>query len=273
MTTQFGTAIVPGGQLYYEATGVGDSLVLIHGFGLDRRAWDDQVTALAQGWQVIRYDARGFGKSTVPTSERYSHADDLKCLLDHMGIARSCLVGLSMGGGIAVSFALAYPDRVSGLILVDPALISYQWSDEWRSWWQAIEAEGAQRGAAAANERWFQHPVFALARENPATAARLKQMIADYSGWHWINRDRQRRNDPPDMQRLDQIVAPTLIINGERDLPDFHAMARILQRSIPDAQTVVIPRVGHLTNMEAPADVNELIQPFLKTLPQSRFGV
>jgi len=267
MTAQSGMAAVANGQLYYEVTGAGDPLVCVHGFGLDRRAWDDQVAVLAQDWQVVRYDARGFGQSTVPTSERYSHADDLKCLLDHLGIARACIVGLSMGGGIAVSFALAYPDMVRGLILIDPALISFQWSDDWRSLWQAIEAEGAQHGVVAANERWFQHPLFAPARDNPAAAARLKQMITAYSGWHWINRDRQRRSDPPDIQRLAAIAVPTLIINGARDLPDFHAIARVLQERVPNAQTVVLPGVGHLANMEAPAVVNELIQTFLKTLP------
>lgn len=266
IAAQSGMAAVANGQLYYEVAGSGDPVVFIHGFGLDRRVWDDQVAALAQGWQVVRYDERGFGQSTVPTQARYAHADDLKCLLDHLGIARACIVGLSMGGGIAVNFALSWPGMVRALVLIDPALIGYRWSDEWRSMWQAIEAEGAQNGAAAANERWFQHPLFAPAREMPETAARLKQMITDYSGWHWINRDRQRRIDPPDMLRLDQIAVPTRILIGARDLPDFHAIARTLQAHIPNAQTVVMPRAGHLANLEAPDPVNRQIQTFLKTL-------
>ncbi len=266
MTTQSGMAEVTNGQLYYEVAGSGDPVVLIHGFGLDLRMWDDQVTALAQRWQVVRYDARGFGKSTVPTPERYTHADDLKSLLDHLDIARVCVVGLSMGGWIATNFTLTYPGMVRALILVDPALLGFQWSDDWNTLWQAIEADGAQNGPAAANQRWFQHPLFAPARENPATAVRLKQMIMDYSGWHWVNRDRHRRIDPPDIQRLDQITVPTRIIIGERDLPDFHAIAGILQQRIPDAHTVVIPQVGHMANMEAPNRVNQQIQHFLLAL-------
>ena len=91
-------AEVNGTRLYYEMSGSGDPIVLIHGFTFDVRMWDDQVQAFSQQYQVIRYDVRGFGRSALPTEQAYARVDDLKALLDHLGIAGAYLLGLSMGG-------------------------------------------------------------------------------------------------------------------------------------------------------------------------------
>ena len=85
MDTQQGFAEVNGTRLYFEVTGTGRPIVLIHGFSLNLRMWDDQIEALSENYRVIRYDVRGFGKSAVPTDRNYSHADDLMALLEHLG--------------------------------------------------------------------------------------------------------------------------------------------------------------------------------------------
>lgn len=100
MQTQSGFAEVNGTRLYYEIAGSGRPLVLIHGMTLDTRMWDDQFEPLAAQYQVVRYDARGFGKSAVPTGESYAHTDDLKALLEYLDIAHAFILGLSMGGGM-----------------------------------------------------------------------------------------------------------------------------------------------------------------------------
>src|SRR6185436_3073968 len=87
-----------GTSLYYEVSGEGEAVVLLHGFSLDHRMWAPQVDALAGRYRVVRYDLRGFGRS-APSPERFTHADDLLALLDHLHIDRAALVGLSMGGG------------------------------------------------------------------------------------------------------------------------------------------------------------------------------
>lgn len=88
----------PNTRLFCEVAGMGQAVVLLHGFTLDLRMWDDQFLPLAQQFRVVRYDLRGFGRSALPTNAPYSHFEDLKALLDHLGIIQAHLVGLSKGG-------------------------------------------------------------------------------------------------------------------------------------------------------------------------------
>jgi pimeloyl-ACP methyl ester carboxylesterase len=122
MQIQTGFAELNGTRLYYEVAGSGAALAFVHGFSLDTRMWDDQFEAFAERYRVVRYDARGFGKSALPGSEKYMHAADLKALLEQLGIDRASVVGLSMGGGIAIDFALTYPEATRALVLVDSTL-------------------------------------------------------------------------------------------------------------------------------------------------------
>ncbi|GAG10762.1 unnamed protein product, partial [marine sediment metagenome] len=122
MKKQNSFAKVNGTCLYYEIAGSGDPLVLLHGFTGNTQWWDDQFEIFATHYQVIRYDIRGFGNSALPTRESYSHVDDLKALLENLGISRTHVLGLSMGGEIAIDFALVYPELTTALITVGSAL-------------------------------------------------------------------------------------------------------------------------------------------------------
>lgn len=112
-----GQVAVDGGSLHFEAVGRGEPVVLLHGGGVDLRMWEPQVGPLATGFRVIRYDARGHGRSTAPMGP-FSQEEDLRRVLDHLGVQRANLVGLSMGAGAALDFASAHPERVSRLVLV-----------------------------------------------------------------------------------------------------------------------------------------------------------
>jgi len=129
MNNQNGFAEVNGTRIYYETAGSGHPLVLIHGYTLDTRMWDDQFETFAQHYQVIRYDMRGFGKSAFPTDENYTHPDDLRALLEHLEIEHAHILGLSMGGGTAIDFALTYPEVADALISADSILEGFQWQD------------------------------------------------------------------------------------------------------------------------------------------------
>ncbi|MCW5850589.1 MAG: alpha/beta hydrolase [Anaerolineae bacterium] len=256
-------AAVNGTRLYYEVSGSGQPLVLIHGFTLDLRMWDDQFAALARTFQVIRYDMRGFGQSAMPTSESYTHADDLKALLGHLRVDQAHLVGLSKGGAIALDFTLAYPQRVKKLVLIDSVLGGYSWSPEATARQQLIWQAASQGGIAAAKAAWLAHPYFVPIRRQPAVAARLAHIVADYSGWHFVNRDTEHGLTPPASQRLRDIHVPTLVIVGEEDLPDVGRIADLLHQQVPNVQKVVVPAVGHMANMEAPDLVNTALLQFL----------
>ena len=266
MEKQNGFTEVNGTRLYYELAGSGHPLVLIHGFTLDTRMWDAQFEMFAQYYRVIRYDVRGFGKSALPTSESYAHADDLKALLEHLGISHAYVLGLSMGGEIAINFALTYPETTRALVPVDSALEGFQASEEWTEEWdELVRVLGSmyrEGRLQAAIEFWLNSPLLKPALEKPGLKFRLVQN-ADYSGWHFFNEDPVRNPDPPAAQRLDKINVPTLIIVGERDLPDFHAIADTLQQEIPNARKVVLPRVGHISSMEDPDRFNEVVLSFL----------
>jgi 3-oxoadipate enol-lactonase len=258
-----GYADIDGARLYYETAGAGEAVVFIHGFALDRRMWDAQMAPFAARFRAVRYDLRGFGRSAPPAGAPYSHAGDLLALLRRLGIARASLVGLSLGGAVAADAALAAPEMVARLVLADALLSGHRWSDAWHAAAGPAWALGRAGDLAGARRAWLAHPLFAPALANERAAPHLRGMVEDYSGWHWAHRDPVRDPQPPALARLGAIRAPTLIVMGERDLPDFWAIARAAQQGIPGAQTVVLPGVGHLANMEAPERFNQVVLGFL----------
>ena len=143
---------VPQGELSFECAGEGDAVVFLHGFGLDLRMWASQFEALQSTFRVIRYDLRGFGRSSVPPVCKYAHEDDLQALLSHLGVTSAHVVGSSMGGRMALRFAAAYPEMVQSLVLADSALDGYAWSDEWQRRWKAM-CETAKAGGMAEAKR------------------------------------------------------------------------------------------------------------------------
>jgi pimeloyl-ACP methyl ester carboxylesterase len=262
MKSTEGTAHVNGAQLHYAIAGEGPALVLIHGNTLDTRMWDDQVAAFAEQYRVIRYDMRGFGQSAPPTGEPYTPADDLAALLAYLGEERAHILGLSLGGAVATEFVLAYPDITETLILADAGLREFQWRD-YGEFSAAVRNEAVDAGVEAARRRWLAGALFAPALEQPQVAQRLRQMVDDYSGWHWLNRDSWQPTEPPVTEQLDSIDTPTLVIIGERDMPEFHEIAELVHQRAPGAVKAIVSGVGHMTNMEAPQAFNTLVLDFL----------
>jgi 3-oxoadipate enol-lactonase len=224
--------------------------------------WDEQFEPFACQYQVIRYDMRGFGRSDVPSQERYSPAQDLKALLSHLGLGRAHILGLSRGGAVAIDFALTYPGSTHTLILADAGLWNYPWESFGEISLQVRNAASIS-DIGAARQCWLDGALFAPACEHPALAARLDQMVGDYSGWHWVNDETLDSLDPPPIQQLGNISAPTLIMVGERDLPDFHTISDALHQGIANCSKVVLPGVGHMSNMEDPARFNATVMDFL----------
>jgi pimeloyl-ACP methyl ester carboxylesterase len=257
-----GYADVNGTRLYYEMAGLGPAVVLIHGHTLDTRMWDDQFEPFARDYQVIRYDQRGYGKSALPSGESYSPADDLMALLRHLGLRSAHILGLSRGGAVAIDFALGFPEAATTLIAADAVLRGFQWTSFGVSLAE-IHSLGKSSGVEAARQRWLSDALFAASLENPRVAPRLKQIVGEYSGWAWVNNEPLRPLDPPSIQQLDRIRIPTLVVVGERDVPDFRAIAHILHQRIPNASKVVMAGVGHMCNMEDPARFNEVVLSFL----------
>ncbi|MGH8699225.1 MAG: alpha/beta fold hydrolase, partial [Burkholderiales bacterium] len=221
-----GVVEVNGAGLHYETAGAGETVVLLHAFMLDGRMWDDQFDVLAEDFRVIRYDARGFGRSALPQpGAPYSHVDDLAALLDKLDARKPHLVGASMGGRFALDYAVTHPGAVRSLTVIDTVVSGWQWSPEWLASYAPIVAAGRRGDIPAAKQLWLDHPLFAPARERPEVAARLKLMVDDYSGWHLTHRNAERPLEPPAVRQLGRITVPTLVVIGSRDLPEFHRIA------------------------------------------------
>jgi pimeloyl-ACP methyl ester carboxylesterase len=266
MNTKHDFVDVNGTRLYCESAGSGQAVVFIHGFTLDTRMWDDQFLPLAQRFRVVRYDLRGFGKSAVPTGKVYSHVDDLKALLDRLEIPHACLVGLSKGGAVALDFALTYPQYVQALVLIDTVLGGFQWSPEGSARDGLVWQRAREAGIPAAKESWLTHPLFAPAHRQAAVAARLAQIVDEYSGWHFINANPEQGLEPPAAQRLSQLAMPMLVIVGEEDIADFQQISEKICQQVPRARKLVLPGVGHMANMEAPEQVSQALLAFLAGL-------
>ena len=261
MRVQSGFAEVNGTRLYYEVAGSGHPLVLIQGSVLDNRMWDDQFEPFARQYRVVRYDVRGYGKSTPPTHETYLHHDDLLGLMDHLGLDRAHVLGLSMGGGIAIDFALTYPERTGALIPVSSVLGGYEGPPE-----DEKEEKKPKRtvdvyresGLEAAREHVYQ-----AFRPGIKNTAILRQIIDDYSGWHLSNEDPAGTPDPPPVQRLEDIKAPTLVVVGEQDGQGILSIADLLENGVAGARKVVMSGVGHLLSMQDPQRFNDVVLEFL----------
>ncbi len=258
-----GYAEINEAKIYYEIAGSGIPLVLVHGFSLDRRMWDDQFAFLATEYRVIRYDVRGFGNSTDVPVQPYSYPDDLMRLMDHIGIEAAHLVGLSMGGAIVVDFAVEHPERVLSLVPVDAPLDGVEWLTNFGTRVGIAARLANQIGMDSALDLWLEDELLAPAMNNSTCAAALEEIIRDYTGWHWTSGAKSMSRDTHTSELLNKIVSPTLVIVGEHDLIDFHAMGDVMAEGIDGAHKVVIPNIGHMSNMEDPVAFNALLHGFL----------
>jgi len=265
-SVQTGYAMIGGAKLYYEVLGEGPPLVLIHGGMVDRRMWDDQFEVFARHYRVIRYDVRQHGK-TRSRPEAYANHEDLYALLKHLNIDKAFIMGLSMGGGIAIDFTLAHPEMVRALIPVAPGLSGYQATSEGvkedtAGLMAALREGDFDRAVEFALRAWTDGPRRTPAEVDPVVRERVRVMLA--KGMVRAQYQRQAQPlEPPAIGRLSEIRVPTLAIVGDLDMPDILVIVDSLVREIAGAKKVVIPGVAHMVNMEKPAEFNRIVLEFL----------
>lgn len=216
---------------------------------------------------------RGFGKSAIPSGENYTHAEDLKALLDHLGIEKAHILGHSLGGRVSIAFAILYPDKTLTMIGADPALEGFDPDDpdtqELFDWINKVWTAGAKSGVDAARELWLQFSPMEFAMKNPVVALPIKQMIDDYSGWHWVNEDTYQPLDPPAFEQLEKIKVPTLLIIGELNKSIYHLVADIMIEKIPNSRKEYVSGVAHMLIMEDPDQFNTKLPKFLQEVNNS----
>jgi len=264
MSIKTGMVEVNRTSLYYEMMGDGQPLVLIHGGLLDSRMWDGQFKAFSPLYQVIRYDFRGYGKSALPKG-KYSHVKDLYGLLKILGIEQAHIIGLSLGGTIAIDFALDYPENVSSLILVSAVPVGLRsLDDELTRETLAIYELARNNDFQEAVARWLDHPVFKTIPSK--SRKKIQKMISDNLSSWMLPQDNMIWSSPPAAERLSRIKASTLIIVGEKDVPDILSAADLLENRIGVAIKMMIADAGHHINIEKPRQFNSIVLDFLSYL-------
>jgi pimeloyl-ACP methyl ester carboxylesterase len=263
-----GFAPVDGTRLFYEVKGTGPALVLIHGGQMDSRMWDDQFAALAKQFTVIRYDVRGYGGSFQP-DQLYSDAGDLAGLLDYLKVKNAHVVGLSLGGRIAIDFALVHPKRANSLTLAGPGLAGYEAPNAEEAdlrMWNLVKAARDDRPEKV-TELWLKDPFMAPAMEQRRLTPRLERLARENAHCWLMNPVLQRSPKPPAAKRLDEIKTPTLLILGDRDVPQAKATVETLEKGIGGSKKVMIKGAGHMVNMEKPEEFTEALLAFLGKVP------
>ncbi|AMO22624.1 alpha/beta fold hydrolase [Ramlibacter solisilvae] len=252
-------ADINGTRLYFERQGSGPTLLFIHGTTLDHRMWRRQVEAFASRYDVITYDARGFGQSALPTGA-FCHYQDAGALLDHLGVQRAVVVGHSSGGLYALELALARPEQVAACGLICAGIgAGAPFPADLQLLVAQLRSAAAERGVDAAKAIWRSCSLFAPLRGIPAARDEFDAMIADYSGWYWLHGSPAGNLAPPVHERLESIAVPALVVDGGRDHAYNNAIADVLAARIPGATRLRLPQAGHMASMEEPAAVTRAL--------------
>lgn len=271
--------LVNGIRLYYRVCGEGTPLVLAHGFGATLDMWARQIEAFSLRYRVVVYDSRGHGRTEAPRDwSSYSsddYVEDQRQLMDHLGIDTAYVGGLSMGGMIALQFALAHPQRLKALLLCDTSASNRQM--------EGLQGDGPEGGLGAAVRKFIVRDVvpagFALARYLPLERLpplrdapegvrsyvrnlRRHTALGLRGGWHAIM-------ERPDLEdRLDEIRVPTLIVVGDRDR--LLAPSRLMQQRIRGCRFVLIKDSPHGTADWRPEAFNKAVLAFLEDVEAGR---
>jgi pimeloyl-ACP methyl ester carboxylesterase len=267
-----------GVKLHYEEVGAGVPMVLVHEFADDLRGWAPQVKFFARRYRTVAFNARGYPPSDVPEDPaRYSQAraaEDIRAVLDHLGVGRAHVVGLSMGGYATLHFGLMFPERALSLTV---AGAGYGSGTERSTFHRDTDYLVAQfdRGMAAVAEFYSRGPT------------RVQFMAKDPVGWREFH-DRLaagsalgRANTLRGVQRqrpsifeleasLERLEVPTLIVTGDEDEPCLEP-AIFMKRKIRNSGLVVIPKSGHAVNLEEPDLFNRAVLDFVTAVDAGRW--
>jgi 3-oxoadipate enol-lactonase len=258
-STSRGKIDVAGGRLAYETSGQGPPLLFVHSVIADQRMWDREMRVHSAHRRTIRFDLRGFGGSS-PATAPYSNNEDIEAVLSHAGVSRTFLVGSSMGGALAVNFALEHPERVTGLLLAAPGLSggvappydpeeqeAFEY-DEKKSQdiTQAWSAGNAEKAYDLLRQLWCS----ALTGEAEPL---FRRMVEENRSEVFEDRSMRLAQSPPAAEgRLPSLQVPTTVMIGDRDNPSSVPFARRIARAVPGARLITVPGADHLINLSRP---------------------
>jgi pimeloyl-ACP methyl ester carboxylesterase len=255
-------------ELYSEVAGAGPEIVLFHEGICDSRMWDTQWDSWTHGNRVLRFDLRGYGRTPLEPGP-YASARDVLELLDGHGFEQAALVGVSMGGRVALEVALAAPERVRALVLVGSGLPGHDWSDEMQAAWQeeesALRAGDVDAAVDSVLRTWVAGPGRRLVDVDPEVRASVAEMQRRAFELQTVEPDEELLVEDV-AQRLGDVATPTLVLVGDEDQPDIRAISERLAREIPHARLETISDTAHVPSMERPEEFDRLVLGFLESV-------
>jgi pimeloyl-ACP methyl ester carboxylesterase len=269
-----------GVKLYYEETGSGTPIVFVHEFATDHRGWEPQMGYFARRHRCIAFNARGYPPSDVPDDpDAYSQeiaSGDIAHVMRHLGIEAAHIVGLSMGGNATLHFGLLYPDMALSLTVAGAGYGSNPaQTDQFRADSIAMAEQYETEGSRAVAETYSMRPArMAFHDKDPRGWAAFKDILGqhDAKGAALTMRGVQsRRPTFGDLEAgLKMLDIPTLVIAGDED--DFSLEASVwLKRTVPSAALWVLPKTGHILNLEDVGVFNHGLEDFIATVEAGRW--
>ena len=259
-----------GGSLYFEEMGNGEPLILLHGHSLDRRMWDAQFASFARHYRTVRFDFRGYGRSSKQSETfPFTHLGDLLTLMDSLRIEQAHIVGLSMGAFVAGDMLAMNPERMLSCVMASGGIRSVKGPHE-----PMDSLESAQRdreiallkrkGVENMKREWLETLVSGGGTRREEIREPLRRMIDAWDAWQPLHKEVRSFWAREAWQRLTEQrpTVPTLLIKGETDLRGKPYSPRE-QNYLPRARAVVLPDCGHMANMEQPEAFNRLVLEFL----------
>jgi pimeloyl-ACP methyl ester carboxylesterase len=269
-----------GVQLHYEETGSGTPLVFVHEFAGDHRSWEPQLRYFGRRYRAIAYSARGYPPSDVPASpQAYGQdraTDDILAILDHLGIAKAHICGLSMGAFATLHFGFRYPERAISLCVAGCGSGA---EPDTRQRFQADAGVTAdelrEKGMSYVAERYAYGPTrVQFAAKDPRGFAEFRHALSQHSALGSANTLLGVQMQRPSLYDLvDQMAlldVPTLIMTGDEDWPCL-APSLLLKKEIPSAALSVIPNCGHTINIEVPDEFDRILGEFLTQVDSGRW--
>ena len=248
-------------DLYFEITGNGHPVVLIHSGGTDLRLWTFLAPLLSKNYKVIAFDGRGAGKSPSPLKHA-NYVEDVLALMDYLELNQVTIIGHSMGGQIATDFALNYPERVSKLVLIAPSLTGFPYSKEFEQY--HIKISEAAPNIDRMLELALDSPTYQVVIDSPQKDLNV-QMLRQHFGriLEWPADFSINWPQPPAIERLEELKPETLFIIGKKDLADNFRVADCF-RKVPNIRFIEKEDTDHMLPLTHSAELYQEITAFME---------
>jgi pimeloyl-ACP methyl ester carboxylesterase len=271
LQTKSGFVKINNARLYYETAGHGDSLVMIHAGVANSRQWNNEFAFFARNYHVVRHDMRGYGKSE-PVEGEFTHMEDLIAVLNTLGLNEPLVImGCSMGGGLAMDFALTHPSRVRALIMVGSAPSGLELDvpapAKFADAEKAFEAGDLDLVCELETQIWFD----GAGRTPEQVDQSMRKLLYDMNRQALTYEVKQLGKRLPNTQslafdRLSDLKIPVLVIVGTHDTPYILAAADYMIERMSSAQKVIVKDAAHLPNMDHPVEFQTIVTNFLDGL-------